>query len=333
MSRRTVPAIAAALLFATVTAARGADLRLFGALSLAGGGDLNRALRGWEAYYRDRSSEPFSFTSDLGAMEWFLGGGAVVTIPLGTRFSLGLGGEIFKGTTSGLVKGSFQASSSESPVEGERRDITTEETSERTPAYDLTGVSVSVMAFYALPFGRGLRAYIGAGPGLYFGNLAFREEFDERLETQEVWTSGDARTTYLNRYSATGLERQEVRSTNVGILVLAGFDVRLGSSLGLWVEAGARRAVWSAWEGSRFLSTEWSHVWGEDGRLTASGNDESTSDGRLWAVEAANPETGRSYDRLVFSAERPSSTAWQNARPAAIGLTGLSLRVGLTVRL
>jgi len=331
--RRAVSAIAAAVLFATGAAARGADLTLFGALSLAGGGDLNRAFRGWEAYYRDRNKTPYSFDYDFGEMKWFLGGGAVVTIPLGEHFSLGLGGEIVRGTTSGLVSGSFRASWSESPVEGERRDITTEETSKRTPAYDLEAMPVSVLAFYAVPIGRGLRAYLGAGPGLYFGNLTFREEFEERLETTEVRTSGDTRTTYVNHYSATGLERQNMRSTTFGLLVLAGLEVRLGSGLRLVFEAGARRAVWSDWGGTRFLSTKWSHAWGENGRLTAGGNDESVTDGRLWAVEAPNPETGRSYDRLVVSPERPSSTAWQNVRPASIDVTGLSLRVGLTVRL
>ena len=332
MRRHAVFAIAVAGLLATGAAARGADLTLFGALSLAGGGDLNRALRGWDAYYRDHNGKPYSFDYDLAEMKWFLGGGAILTIPLGERFSLGLGGEFIRGTTSGNVSGSLRASSSESPVEGERRDIVTEETSERRPTYELKGVAASLLAFYHFPLGRGLRAYLGAGPGLYLGDLFFQEGFDERLVTTEVRTSGGAQRTYLNDYTATGEERLDMRATTFGIIVLAGLEVRISDGFRLVFEAGGRRAVWSDWEGNRFLSTNWNHTWGENGRLTASGNDESTTEGRLWTAGAPDPESGRSYDRLIFGAERPSSTTWQNVSSAAIDLTGISFRVGLGFR-
>jgi opacity protein-like surface antigen len=330
--RRAVFAIAAALFFGPGAAARGADLTLFGALSVAGGGDLNLALRGWEAYYTDHNGKPHTFAHDLGEMKLFPGGGAVLTIPLGKRFSLGVGGEFIRGATSGTVSGSLRSSSSESPVEGERRDILTEETIERRPSYELKGVAASLLAFYDFPIGRGLRAYLGAGPGLFIGDLTFQEEFEEQLETTEVRTSGDTRRTFLNRYSATGEERQAVRATTFGVTALAGVEVLISDALRLVFEAGARHAVWSDWEGTRSLATIWDHAWGENGGQTASGHEVSTTDGRLWAVEAPDPETGRSYDRLVFGAERPSSTTWKNVRSAAIDITGVSFRAGVRFR-
>lgn len=333
MRHRVASTAAAAVLFAAGAAAWGADLTLFGALSLAGGGDLNRALRSWDAYCRDTDGKPYSLEYDLREMKWFLGGGGVLAVPLGKRFFLGLGGEFVQAKTSGLVSGSLRASSSESPVEGERRDVVTEETFKRAPVYELKAVAASVLAFYTVPLGRGMRVYFGAGPGLYFGRLFFREDSREQLETTEVWTSGDARTTYLNHYSAKGWESQELRTRTFGALVLAGFEVRISSTLGLVFEAGGRRAIWSDWRGQRFLRTSWTHAWGENGRLTAGGDDQTVTEGRLWAVEVPNPETGRSYDRLVFSAERPASTAWRNVRSATVDFTGVSLRLGVRFRI
>jgi len=333
VKHRAVSAIAAAVLFAAGAAAWGADLTFFGALSLAGGGDLNRALRGWDAYYRDINGKPHSLEYDFGEMKWFPGGGATLTIPLGKRFSLGLGGEFIRGTTSGFVSGSLRTSSSETLIEGERRDIETEETFKRTPDYEFKAVAASVLAFTEIPLGRGVRVYLGAGPGLYFGELLFRENFEERLRMTEVRTLGDASTTYLNHYSATGLERQNLRMTAFGVLVLAGLEVRVNGALGLVFEAGGRRAVCSDWDGNRFLLTSWTHAWGEDGRLTAGGEDESVTDGRLYAVEVPNADTGRGYDRLVVSAERPASTAWRNVRSATVDLTGVSFRLGVRLRI
>jgi len=330
--RHAALAITAAAFLASAAAARGAELTLFGALSLAGGGDLNRAVRGWEAYYSDHNGKPYSFANDLGEMKWFPGGGAALTIPLGKRFSLGLGGEFLRGLTSGTVSGSLKASSSDSPVEGERREILTEETIARRPSYELKGIVASLVAFYDLPVGRGVRAYLGAGPGLYFGTLDFREGFEEELKTTEVRTSGDTQRTFLNNYAARGEERQTLRATAFGVIALAGVEVLVSDEVRLVFEAGVRRAVLSSWKGTRTLSTIWQHSWGENGGQSASGNDASKSDGRLWAVEAPDPETGRSYDRLLFGAESPSSTIWKNVRPAAIDLTGLSFRVGVGFR-
>jgi opacity protein-like surface antigen len=330
--RHVVLAIAAAALMVPAAAARGAELTLFGALGLAGGGDLNRALRGWEAYYRDHDGQPYSWDFDFGPLRWFPGGGTVLTIPVGKRFSLGVGGEFFRGATSGRVSGSLRSTASDSPLEGERREVLTEETIERRPVSELTGIAAHLMAFYDLSAGRSFRVYLGAGPGLYFGTLDIREGFEERLETTEVWTSEATSRTFLNNYSATGQDHQTLRATAFGLLALAGVEVRIGDAFGLVFEAAARRAVWSSWDGTRNLSTDWEHAWGENGRETAEGSDVSTTEGRLWAVEAPDPDTGRGYERLFFSAESPSATTWKNARRAAIDLTGVSFRAGLRFR-
>lgn len=331
MNGRAAAVLALAFL-APVAAAAGTDgpaMTVFGSLGLPRVGDLNRDIRGLTAYYRDRAIPPSTFSGSFGELGVLGGGGVAVSVPLGPRFSLALAAEFLAGARSGALDGVTIFSASDDPAPGETRSVSMRETFSRRPRYALSVLPVTLNATYSFRLSPALRAGIGAGLGAAFGRLSRTEAYEDAVQTEETRTSAGGTTRFVNDYSLSGDLVETTTGRGFVALARAELEFRLSASLGLVAETAWRVGRITGWKGRRTDDYTWTQTWGEDGHESAAGSSNDIADGELWSAEFEDAGTGRYYDRVSFSRDRPGGAGFRNVGQASVDLGGFSLRLGL----
>lgn len=309
------------------------SFRIYGGMSWADGGDLNRNLRGWKNYFSDRNKNPYSFEYGVEELHRFWESGAEITYFLSSRFRIGLGFEFLVGSTEGEMSSSLELEKNYFNSSDDFGTIFLEEQSLQRPQYSLKTIPVTITFYYSFPFGGGGNIFVGLGGGYYSGKLKYKEDYQYNFDSRDEYMLSGSLTSFVDQYSSSGGYSEESTCKTFGLHARGGLAIKIYKNLHLVFEVLGRRVDFNDWRGSKKDEYSWNHTWGFWGTNTDEGSMQESDEGKLWMVEYQSDETGKSYSRFVFSEEKPLYSSYLEARTAKINLNGFSLRIGIKVSL
>jgi len=152
-----------------------------------------------------------------------------------------------------------------------------------------------------------LNIYLYAGPAMYFGKL-----------------TGTLEDYYENRsYSYSYKETSEVKATatSIGFHAGVGLELNVAPNVAFFIEGKARYCKIKSWDGDyTYTETETGYL-----PYTESGN------GTMYFYEE-ELLSGKWYSTIEMSKDKPSGYGIRNIEEFSVNLTGLSLRVGVTIK-
>jgi len=304
--------------------------KLSPALSWIDGGDLNRHIQGWQSYVIDRYLSPYSLECDLKELHRLWSLEAEITYDFSPRISFALGLESLTGEAQGSVSHRLSQEEDYFYSPQDFGTIFLDEQSFRMPRYRFQIIPLTITLYYFLPFGNRLDLYLGCGAGYYWGRVSYKESYQYDFDYKDEKNLSGSPVEFIDRYSSSGTYSEKTSSKAFGLHARAGLELKIRERFYLILEAQARKVCFSDWTGSKNDEYDWSHTWGYWGSFSDEGTEEVSEEGKLWMTDFLSEETGKSYSRVVFSAEKPVS-AYSEARPAKINLNGLAIRVGIRI--
>lgn len=333
MKRKTIWYFLCFFLVLLKTDASQLSFRVYGGMSWADGGDLNRNLRGWKNYFSDRNRNPYFFEYGVEELHRFWESGTEITYFLSSRFRVGLGFEFLVGTTEGEMSSSLELENDYFNSSADFGTIFLEESSLQRPQYRLKALPVTLTFYYSIPFGGKGNIFIGCGGGYYSGRLKYKEDYKYNFDSRDESTISGSLSSFVDLYSTSGIYSEESTCKTLGLHARGGLELKIYKDLHFVFEVLGRRVNFNNWRGSKKDEYSWNHTWGFWGSSTDAGSVEKSVEGKLWMVEYQSEETGKSYSRFVFSEEKPLYSSYLEARPAKISLNGFSLRIGIKISL
>jgi hypothetical protein len=317
------------VMFVAPLGAGSISLRITGGAGYISGGELNRSIRGWKDYYGDLNKSPYAYSYSVKEIHFFPEGGLLLSHEISPRWTLGVEAGFGSGSSSGEIAGSYNLNQTDSPSPGETRTIASSEKSLQQPEYSLGSTPVMLVFSYMLHRGKRTRFFIEGGAGLFLGRLSYSESYEVDIAYTEDLSSPGSQTKFVNDYSSWGRYTEKTRSLGFGARCGFGAEWRLSDSMSFVVLGSVRRMEAAKWKGDKSDSFEWRHTWGLYGGNSDRGEDKTADSGSLWSADMNSADTGKSYRRVVFAAEKPSGSAYSNPRAARIAFSGVSLQVGL----
>lgn len=333
MNRKTIWWFLCFFLVFLKTDASQLSFNIYGGMSWADGGDLNKNLRGWKNYFSDRNRNPYFFEYDVEELHRLLESGAEITYFLSSRFRIGLGFEFLVGTTEGEMSSNLKFEKNYVNSSDDFGTIFLEEQSLQNPRYRFRTIPVTLTFYYFFPFGRRGNLFIGWGGGYYSGKLEYKEDYHYNFNFRDEYMLSGSLLSFVDQSSSSGTYLEESTSKTFGLHGRGGLELKIYKDLHFVFEVIGRWVDFKDWTGSKKDSYSWNHTWGFWGTNKDAGSGEEVNKGKLWMVEYRSDETGKSYSRFVFSEEKPLFSSYLEARPARINLNGFSLRIGIKVRL
>ena len=161
------------------------------------------------------------------------------------------------------------------------------------------GVPVTLGLYYQVPLSSKSSLSIGAGSGYYFTSFDYNHYREDGLGS---WIHND----------------QKGNSGGIGFHGGIGYEYSVSKSISVIVEAFGRYAKINGFEGtrSRYDSNNWS----------------DSDDVAFYYVEREQLGFGW-FQRVVASIEEPTGSQVRNVRSAEIDFSGLSVRIGLKIKL
>jgi len=305
------------------------SLKFYGGLGWLEGGDLNKSIRGWRNYSRDRNRAPYSFDSKLRELHGFLEGGFEVQRSISERLSMGIGLGFLGKRRKSLVSWKLDKSEDYFHSPSDFGSISLEEEGNAQPEYWLQAVPVTLSIYYSFPLRKGIKLFLKGGVGYYFGRMTLTENYDYRFDYMDDKNLSGSVWRFVDRYESSGTYFEETTSRTFGLQGGGSIEIPVRGPLFLIFEALGRWADFREWKGKKRDAYAWNHSWGFWGAHSDRGEREETLDGKLWLVEFQSDETGNSYPRLIFSERKPLSSSYLEGKLARVNLNGLSLRAGL----
>jgi len=309
------------------------SLKLYPALSRVDGGDLNRNIQGWKSYLEDRNQSPYSLNYNLKELHGFWGFGAELAYVLSSRLSLALGIEFLTGQTEGKILSSLSKQENYFNSPEDFGTIFSDEQSSQQPKYRLQSIPLTLTIYYYFPIVTRLNFFLGCGAGYYWARTVYRENYKYNFDYRDEKNLSGSLVEFIDRYSSSGTYSEKTSSGAFGLQAKGGLEIKIRKRFHLILEAQIRRISFSGWKGKKSDKYTWSHTWGYWGAYSDSGSVEEVDEGKVWMAEFRSDETGKSYPRLVFSEQEPSSPLYSKAKLAKISLNGFSLRLGIRIYL
>jgi hypothetical protein len=292
------------------------------------GGDLSRAISGWRGYYQDRQGDGFPSSFNLGEMHGTAELGAEFVLALSRRFSFSLGVGYIQQKTSGEITTQTTRHEDITVLGSEQWTVDFEETTEQSPVYTKSTFPITLSLDYSLAFNARWTLTLGVGGGIYLGNLDLQESYAVDSESISEQQTGNGAIQYIDRLTTVGDYTEKTKSTGFGLHGRIGLDLKLSPSSCLSIAILGRWVNMKNWKGTRHDAYEWQWTYGLWGANSAEGMEERTEDGRYWTYDLQDEEGGKSYRILAFRKTEPSPSS----KPANFNLSGISLRVGISVR-
>ncbi len=324
MRAAIAPAVALVLacaIPATADAGPRPFVRLFGSLAKPDLGDLAIAVRGWGENASFLSAATGSAESSVGSLTWMPGGGAAFGLDIGYGFSAGVRAEYAEARTSGAFRSSYVASGRNA-----LGPTSFDESQADSLLYSLRAIPLEAFVGYELRVGRrlSLTASLGAGPS--FERFLFTDSYEASADDAVTVEDGDAATTYVDRYSASGDRRETAHAVRLRVSAALGASWRLTRSLGLFVEAAGFREESVAWPGKAADSYTWSGQSGPAASpVSASGTVDTSAEGHLRFYEWVRDSWfhgGHGFGTHEISEKVDA--------PARIPMKSFALRMGVT---
>lgn len=316
------------LLFSLNASASELSLKLYGGGSWFQGGDLNKNIRGWENFFNDRNTSPYSSSYNLKELHILWERGGEIAYNISPRFCVAFGLELVTGATKGESSSRLKQEQNYFNSPADFGTIHLDEQSLQQPEYTLQAIPITLTFYYYFPLGKGVRFFLGCGGGFYFGKIAYEEDYQYDFDYRDDKNSSGSLLQYVSQYSSSGTYSEASTSKAFGVHGRWGVEFKIRDSLHLIIEALGRVADFGNWNGSKSDIYDWKHIWGFWGANSDSGSLSEVSKGKLWMVDFISDETGKSYPRFVFSEEKPIFSSYEGAREAKINLNGFTLRLG-----
>ena len=308
-------------------------LKLTGGFVWFEGGDLNKNLQGWKDYTGDRSLPPNTNNFDASEIHIFKEGGFEFTYSFASRWGIGLSQDFLQGYTRGVVSSSLELEDDYFRSEDDCGRVVITEYQEQRPEYRFRAIPISLTVYHSFPLWSRGDVFIGVGGGYYFGRLSYKEQYQYDSDYSDDNLLSGSLLRYIDQYSSSGEYTEESRSEAFGLHGRAGLQWKLSARFHLVFEVTGRWVSFSGWTGDKTDSYSWDHTYSYWGTDTDQGNEVISSGGKLWLVDNQSGSTGKSYPRLVFSAEEPRLASFKNVRPAKINSNGLCFRIGIRISL
>jgi opacity protein-like surface antigen len=160
-----------------------------------------------------------------------------------------------------------------------------------------------------------LNFYLYGGAALYSGKIT--STFSEYYE----WPAW--------QYSYRETSDAEATSKAIGFHAGAGIEFDLSPNLGFFLEAKARFAKLTTWEGTYdYEEREVDPLFVGWGGYTYS----ESGDGTIYFYEEEDDIIGNYYATIIMSPDEPSGFGVRNVEEFTVDLTGFSVRVGITIK-
>ncbi len=330
---KTISWILSLFLIISGVEASSLSFKLTGGFAWVDGGDLNRHLQGWKDYSGDRNLSPYTFDFDVNKIHFSREGGLEFTYSFAPRWRIGLGLSFIQGDTRGVMSSSLALEEDYFQSDDDFGTIALTENQEQRPEYRLRAVPITLTVYHSFSFLRRGEVFFGVGGGYYFGRLKYKERYQYDSDYTDDNILSGSLLQYVDQYSSSGEYTEKSRSEALGFHGQAGLEWKVSPRLHLVFEVIGRWVDFSGWTGDKKDSYSWDHTYGNWGAFTDQGTEEITSGGKLWLVDHQSGITGKSYPRLVFSAEEPRFASYKNVKPAKINGSGLSFRIGIKISL
>ena len=304
-------------------------LRVFGGRGWMDGGDINGNIRGWDSYFGDRNTAPYSFDYGVEEFHFQWEGGVEVVYRLSSRLHLALGAELLTGTIQGEMTASLNEEEDYFNSSDDYGMIYRDEQSVLQPRYSLQSIPLLLTVYYFYPLGKRLNLFFGCGGGFYLGKITYREEYEYAFDYEDEKYLSASLLEFVDQYSSSGVYSEKSTSHTIGFHAKGGLELKIRQDFHFFIEVQGRWANYSNWKGSWSDDYTWDHTWGYWGVNSDQGSSEDEGEGKLWMVEFESDETGISYPRLIFSEEKPVGSSYSGVRSAKVNLSGVTLRVGI----
>lgn len=318
------------ILFLNIEASQ-ISFRIYGGGSWADAGDLNKNIRGWSNYFKDRNQTPYSFGYDVKEIQSLWEGGAEVAYSLSSRFFIALGIEFLKGGTKGEMTSRLNQEQDYFYSPADFGTIFIDERSIQYPEYRLQCIPITLTLYYSFPFGTRVNFFLGCGGGYYSGKMTYREDYQYDFDYRDEKNLSGSILEFVDQYSSSGTYTEKSTCKAFGFHTRGGLELKIRTNIHLIIEGHGRWVNFSEWKGSKKDSYTWDHTWGYWGSSSDQGSFEEVEEGKLWLAEFKSDETGKSYPRFVFSKNKPVASSYSGTRPAKINLNGLSIRMGIRI--
>jgi opacity protein-like surface antigen len=169
------------------------------------------------------------------------------------------------------------------------------------PEYSAFPINVS--AYYFIPVNDKIQAYVKAGTGYYFAKMDFRVREEEHTYYYDDW----------NQDVATAKDK------GFGFHGGFGIEYNLSNKISIFLEGTGKYVNFNNWD---VKNTNTSKYYSP-----------MEVEGTLWVVEEYDPDTDQYYTSLQLLDETPSGPYIRNPRKADISFSGISLRIGIKIRL